>query len=849
MTINKRRLVHIHQKRLATLMSLLAPLLAAPARGATATDIDKAISKGVAYIYSQQKPSGHWETSETRVGTYHNWGDMQGDSFGGFSSLCTYALLAAGESPQDKRVAASIQFLKKADVIGIYSLGLRALVWHLLAANPKDRAELQKYMTIDAERILAGVNTEGDSRGLWDYGNGRGSRVDHSVSQYGILGLWALQESGAKIDVRYWRIFDQVWRKDQFSDGGWAYNTTPTHTDDQPNPTPSMTAAGIATLFLTQDNTSGDLGEHRGNIFNSNIENGLGWMTKHFAEVDTNYAWYGVERIGVASGTKYFGTTDWFQAGADHLIAGQKSDGHWDAQYPGTDLTNTCFAVLFLSRGRAPVMMNKLHYQIIDRTGKPVDSDWNERPRDVANLTQWTGEQIEGNLNWQLVNLKVSPEELRDAPILYLAGDQALHLPDAEEIKLKTFVTEGGIILANADYNSPAFSKSFQELGTKLFGYPFRELEGNSPILTEQGHLTRGRIKAVALSNGIRELMILLEGGDAGKVWQNPPNIPKPEAFAWGANIFLYSVDKKNLLYRGQSNLVTLNPAIRSNRSMRVARLQYDGNWDPEPGGWPRLAAILHNEFQLDVEVKTIPLGKGELNPAPPPAAAPRPSPEEIRKRAFKRVPPDQVLATEGDQAKLDALLKPKIAEIEAELAAEEAKRLAAAASYKIAHLTGTAQFQLTDEQTRELRKFITNGGTLVIDAGGGSSEFSASAEMLLKKLFPDPNALANILPPDSPLYTLAAAPIRTVEYRTFAHTVVGNIHWGRVIGIPEKGRVAAYFSKDDISGGLVGQPTDGIVGYAPPTATAIMRNIVLLSAPPPPPTPKPTTATAPAPK
>ena len=307
----------------------------------TPEEIDNAIRKGVAYIYSQQKSGGHWEMTDSRVGTAHDWQKTQGDSFGGFTSLTTYALLAAGESPQDKRVANAVAFLKKADVIGIYSLGLRAQVWHLLAANSKDQAELKEYVDRDADRIVSGVNTVGDNRGLWDYA-GKGPRIDHSVSQYGILGLWALQEAGANVDIRYWRTFDEVWRHDQFNDGAWEYDGTPTHKGKR-GASASMTAAGIATLFITQDKTYSDLGEHRGNVFNANIENGLRWMAKHFSEVEGNYGWYGVERIGVASGTKYFGTTDWFAKGAERLITTQEKDGRWPNHTTGTDLTETCF--------------------------------------------------------------------------------------------------------------------------------------------------------------------------------------------------------------------------------------------------------------------------------------------------------------------------------------------------------------------------------------------------------------------------------------------------------------------------------------------------------------------------
>jgi hypothetical protein len=41
--------------------------------------------------------------------------------------------------------------------------------------------------------------------------------------------------------------------------------------------------------------------------------------------------------------------------------------------------------------------------------------------------------------------------------------------------------------------------------------------------------------------------------------------------------------------------------------------------------------------------------------------------------------------------------------------------------------------------------------------------------------------------------------------------------------------RAAVYYSREDLSAGLVGEPVDGIVGYEPASATAIMCNLVIL--------------------
>jgi hypothetical protein len=57
-----------------------------------------------------------------------------------------------------------------------------------------------------------------------------------------------------------------------------------------------------------------------------------------------------------------------------------------------------------------------------------------------------------------------------------------------------------------------------------------------------------------------------------------------------------------------------------------------------------------------------------------------------------------------------------------------------------------------------------------------------------------------------------------------------------RLKGLAFRGKWAVIYSAEDLSTGLVGQPVDGVHGYAPATATEIVRRIVLNAAPPPPP-------------
>src|SRR5690606_25066627 len=104
-----------------------------------------------------------------------------------------------------------------------------------------------------------------------------GSGMDHSASQYGVLGAWACERAGLEVPDSYWRTVEAAWRESQDKSGGWSYTRRPTETRGV---TASMTAAGIATLFITQDYLRADAGIRCvGNIRDTGLEKGLAWIT------------------------------------------------------------------------------------------------------------------------------------------------------------------------------------------------------------------------------------------------------------------------------------------------------------------------------------------------------------------------------------------------------------------------------------------------------------------------------------------------------------------------------------------------------------------------------------------
>jgi hypothetical protein len=737
--------------------------------GATAAEVDAALERAKAYLYSKQDPNGTWEIAFDPKANAQSPANGQ---YTGPTAIAVYALLSAGERPSDPRLVKAIEFVRKTDTLGVYALGLRCQLWLTLPQTPENKARMKK----DMEVLLRSPRTNANAQGMFNYTPDKSSAYSHSRSQYGVLGVWAAERSGQPVPETFWPLMEKAWIRNQDPSGGWTY-THPSHTDIPV--TPGMTAAGVATLFITQDYTNANAG-CGGNVDSPAITKGMAWMASNMDKVATDQKYerafqhatlYAVERIGVAAGVKYIGGVDWYQKGADWLLKRQNKDGSWlPSGLPGGPVVNASFPVLFLARGRAPVVVNKLDFT---PTGASKPAAWNQRPRDVANVVRWIGTNIERDLGWQSVDLKAPLKDLAEAPILYLSGSDELELTRDDTAKLKAFVETGGLILGHADCGKPAFATAFRKLAGKMYPtYEFRELPAESPVYSVFPKSKWKRKPSVlSVSNGVREIIMLIPAADPGKAWQTRQYAGKEELYQLGADIVLYATNKEKLQYRGESYVATPDEKVKPTKTIDVARVKYEGNWDPEPGGWRRLAALIHNQRKIGVNVTV----------------------------------------ADGDLGKA-----------------------------KFAHLTGTAKFVPKPAQIDALTKFVDGGGTLLIEAAGGNAEFALAAEALATQVAPG-GKLAP-LAPDAPVFKANGVTDFSYRAYARINGV-GTSNVPRLQAIDVKGRPAVIVSRDDLSAGLLGPEMDGVIGYEPDTAVNLMTAMVLhsagMSAPPPAPAPK----------
>jgi hypothetical protein len=351
-----------------------------------------------------------------------------------------------------------------------------------------------------------------------------------------------------------------------------------------------------------------------------------------------------------------------------------------------------------------------------------------------------------------------------------MTGDGPISLNADEKAKLKQFAEEGGLIVANLETSNQKVLETFRTLGTELFpGHKFESLSAKNDhvLLTGEQFPVGGQKRPIdveALSNGARLLMILAPTADLSGVFQRR-EFTKTSAYEFFANAYLYAVEKTARTVKGESHIVRPDPATQPSTAFTVARLKYNGRWDPEPGGWRRLAAVLHNTADLTLNVRTVTLGNDTLDSVD----------------LAHLTGTDAFTLTEAQRTALK-------------------KYIAGGGLLLIDNCGGNDAF---DQAVRaELAKVVPDAESQLL------APLKAD-----HALFGDADGQ-----PIAADYRAFALPKMGSNANSF-----------QMRGLNVNDRLAVLYSPQDLSVGLVGQPVDGIIGYTPDTATKLVRRIIEL--------------------
>ncbi len=355
--------------------------------------------------------------------------------------LCTLALLNAGVEPDDPQIQKALAYLRRFKPERTYVVSLQTMVF--VRAEPQNDGLLinRNVKWLEETQVV-----EGPRKGSWSYpGEGIG---DNSNSQFALLALYEAERAGVQTSDKTWRLARTYWEDCQNIDGSWGYYKTMPGTG-------SMTCAGITSLVIAADRIEQPNARVTGEEIQccsggeseaeNKIERAVNFLASNFS-VTRNpramggswlfYYLYGLERAGRLTARRFIGNADWYREGAKFLIDNQdKLSGFWSG--PGrveTPVLDTSFALLFLSKGRWPILISKLKH--------PPGDDWNQHRHDMNNLTRFVESRWKKDMTWQVVDLRLaSVEDLLQSPVLYLCGSAS---PMPKTVLCPTIRTCGG---------------------------------------------------------------------------------------------------------------------------------------------------------------------------------------------------------------------------------------------------------------------------------------------------------------------------------------------------------------------------------------------------------------------
>jgi hypothetical protein len=694
-------------------------------------DVRHAMDLGVRYLQTSQNPS---------TGT---WSEYSGQE-GGITALCTLALLNAGQTPDESHVKNALHYLRNLRPKTTYVIALQTMV--LCRATPADDQLIigRNVEWLEETQIKSGP---ADFKGGWSYPPLRGERSgagDCSNSQFALLALYeagrAAETGQISVTIHRdtWERVRTYWINNQREDGAWGYYKLMVGTG-------SMTCAGIASLVIADDvlhepdaKVSGDQidGCYRAPSEDQDrINRGINWLVKYFtvranppsAPSDSGlwhyYYLYGLERAGRLTARRKIGENDWYREGAAYLVqaigtvvsrSSWKGSGHAE---DNEDIA-TSLALLFLSKGRWPVLMAKVQYRSQPRPlGR--DIDWNRHRNDVNNLTIYAESQWRRELTWQTIDLgKASVDDLLQVPVLFFSGG-GNPLPEGEEDRerlaanLRDYIDRGGFIFADGEGCSSEFDSSFRQLMDLVFQkkpeYRFKPLDASHPIWMADQKIPPDQVRLLlGIDYGCRTSVVYAPC--------HPPADPKPSlsclwelsrggeragyspavqekirgGLAIGINVLAYATNRefkeKDLI---PETVVVKAPDDKVQRGkFAVAKLLHPGGCDAAPRALANLMEQAGHE--LNIRVETHPKLIGMQDPA-----------------LF---------------------------------------------DYPVVFMHGRNAFRLTGGERRALGEYVQRGGLLFADAICGNEAFAESFRREMGIVFPK-NPLENISPRD-PLWT-----------------------------------------------------------------------------------------------
>jgi len=689
----------------------------------------------------------------------------------GNQAAALWALVAAQESYQNPDLLRRLHWVLSSDAAYSYDRGLRSI---LLANLPAQR--WRQHLRRDAIWLSNAMHESGGFP-YENLPNPKDLEIDLANSQYAVLGLWAMQKAGFDVRQRAWETVDNFWRKSFRKTGkdvgGWAlYPPNAEAADAEARAgtvTGPMTAGGVSTLMLTDRFLRGPkMLDPTDNQRTPELAMGINWLDQNFS-------------LNV-KGT--LDENDFFYYMWTVQRVGQASgyrtfnDVDWFRDVTANVLSSQQADGTWegpkgdlLSTAFALLYLGGSYQPLAIGKIRVDDGSWNNRPHDLWNFVEWASDEYEVDTGWQIFELETSVNG-RKAP---------QHVYQLIDAPIQYFSTSDYVQFND---NQIRALRDYIRAGGMLV------------TNTDGTNADAGRT--------IREL------GEKLFPDREFEDVPNDHPF--------YGVHREvglGMPLRMISN--HLRPLwVHSQRDLSRPLQQYD------PGRSDAFA-LLSNIYLYTVGM----------------------NPRRTRMKSDYLIEQDSVRTPHRfsiARVQHDGRYDPEPAALEqlsvfmnnnhgVDLQVSDAAP-ASLSGKDMAFLTITDGDTLGEDQTTALRNYVQGGGTLWIDAAGGTDQASTTAFELLQKIMP--GQIATRLLADSPIVSgqhtgeQFGHDMGRVRFRPYALRVMGPVNSPRLQAIEVDGRPAVIFSAEDVTCGLAGLGHWGIFGYLPESARKLVANSIL---------------------
>ena len=751
-----------------------------------ATEVRAAIERGKQFLLSEQQSNGSWIEYP--------------DYPGGINGLCLLALLNCGTDPNSQRIKQALERLSSVppEHLKTYTVSLRIMA--MAEADPKLYRE---QISQDVDWLIRRQMDDGG----WGYPRATQSTwTDASNTQFALLALHEARQLGIEIPVQVWRAARQYWdaRFDPRS-GGFGY-----HPEHRAQPYGSMTCAGISSLIIIEEN----LKDAADSIaFDQSVKccgpqtrseqltRAIAWMEANMAvhinpgnrevsNMTRYYYLYGLERAGRLAGIRFFGQYDWYRLGAAALLKQQSLSGEWvgtGGLGESDKLVTTSFGLLFLSKGKRPIVLGK--YKHSDRP-----EQWDPHRNGVHYLTRQLEQAWKMKLNWQTIDAaQASADDLNEAEVLIITGRDALDLTGPQKQALKLYIESGKLLLAEAAVgdgcgDDRGFDQAFRQLVEELFpGNRLTPLEPLHPVWNSHFALNPVRddpdnerplygLQASCRTSVIycpRNLTCLWELNQPAAMANYPERARRQIDYATrlGINLVAYATGRQVRDKGDKTPLLAGGTAGVSGRTFEVPKLVHGGGADDAPNAWRNVMTRLRFDMGMEINERT-------------------------------------------------RLIEPQLEEM---------------SKFAMLFLHGRQRFAWTPEQRIAIKQYLENGGFLFADSICAAPAFAEAFRGQVAEMFP--GSRLEPLPADHPLLTeqFFGYDVRRVTLRLPDENPQGVAAFVEQQTAPvlealtlPNGRIAIVFSPYDLSCALENAAGSQCKGYSRDDAARIGVNVVL---------------------